>query len=73
MLHVVESRKPLDRVAKDLEAAVAHHNFGVLGVHDLRAKMAEKGVPFERVRALHGDCAGRPFFPLAPDSQGAAG
>ncbi|HSL48321.1 MAG TPA: DUF302 domain-containing protein [Candidatus Deferrimicrobiaceae bacterium] len=48
MLHVVESRKPLDRVAKDLEAAVAHHKFGVLGVHDLRAKMAEKGVPFDR-------------------------
>ena len=48
MLHVVESRKALDRVAKDLEAAVAHHKFGVLGVHDLRAKMAEKGVPFDR-------------------------
>jgi len=48
MLHVVESRKPLDRVAKDLEAAVAHHKFGVLGVHDVRAKMAEKGVPFDR-------------------------
>ena len=48
MLHIVESRKPLDRVAKDLEAAVARHKFGVLGVHDLRAKMAEKGVPFAR-------------------------
>ena len=48
MLHVVESRKPLDRVAKDLEAAVARHKFGVLAVHDLKAKMAEKGVPFDR-------------------------
>jgi uncharacterized protein (DUF302 family) len=48
MLHVVESRKPLDRVAKDLEAAVARHKFGVLGVHDLKAKMAEKGVEFAR-------------------------
>ena len=48
MLHVVESRKPLARVAKDLEEAVARHKFGVLGVHDLRAKMAEKGVPFDR-------------------------
>ena len=35
MLHIVESRKPLDRVAKDLEEAVARHKFGVLGVHDL--------------------------------------
>jgi uncharacterized protein (DUF302 family) len=48
MLHIVESRKQLDRVAKDLEAAVAHHKFGVLGVHDLKAKMAEKGIAFNR-------------------------
>jgi uncharacterized protein (DUF302 family) len=48
MLHIVESRKPLDRVAKDLEQAVAHYKFGVLGVHDLKAKMAEKGVAFGR-------------------------
>jgi uncharacterized protein (DUF302 family) len=48
MLHIVESRKPLDRVAKDLEEAVARHKFGVLGVHDLKAKLAEKGVVFSR-------------------------
>jgi uncharacterized protein (DUF302 family) len=48
MLHIVESRKPLDRVAKDLEAAVARHKFGVLGIHDLKAKLADKGVPFDR-------------------------
>ena len=48
MLHVVTSRKPLDRVARDLEEAVARHKFGVLGVHDLKAKMTEKGVPFDR-------------------------
>ena len=47
MLHVVQSRKALDRVAKDLETAVARHKFGVLGTHDLRAKMAEKGVSFD--------------------------
>lgn len=46
MLHIVESRKPLDRVAKDLEEAVARHQFGVLGVHDLKATMAKKGVEF---------------------------
>jgi uncharacterized protein (DUF302 family) len=48
MLHIVESKKPLTDVARDLEQAVARHKFGVLGVHDLRAKMAEKGVPFAR-------------------------
>ncbi len=44
MLHIVESIKPLARVIADLEQAVARHKFGVLGVHDLKAKMAEKGV-----------------------------
>lgn len=48
MLHIVESAKPLEQVAAALEAAVARHQFGVLGVHDLKAKMAEKGVPFGR-------------------------
>lgn len=46
MLHIVESGKPLARLAADLEQAVVRHKFGVLGVHDLKAKMAEKGVPF---------------------------
>ena len=48
LLHIVESRKSLDQVAKDLEEAVARHKFGVLGVHDLRATMAKKGVEFAR-------------------------
>jgi uncharacterized protein (DUF302 family) len=48
MLHIVESTKPLARLAADLEQAVARHKFGVLGVHDLKAKLAEKGVPFAR-------------------------
>jgi uncharacterized protein (DUF302 family) len=48
MLHVTESRKPIDRVAADLEAAVVRHRFGVLGMHDLRAAMVQKGVAFAR-------------------------
>ena len=48
MLHVTESREPIDRVAADLEAAVVRHRFGVLGMHDLRAAMAQKGVAFAR-------------------------
>jgi uncharacterized protein (DUF302 family) len=48
MLHIVESTKPLARLVADLEQAVARHKFGVLGVHDLKAKLAEKGVPFAR-------------------------
>ena len=48
MLSIVESTKPLGRVITDLEQSVARHQFGVLGVHDLKAKMNEKGVPFAR-------------------------
>src|SRR5215470_19865909 len=48
MLHIVESKKALPEVARDLEHAVTRHKFGVLGIHDLKAKMAEKGVPFAR-------------------------
>src|SRR6266545_2846175 len=48
MLHIVESKKPLEQVAKDLEEAVTRHKFGVLGVHDLKATMAKKGVAFAR-------------------------
>jgi uncharacterized protein (DUF302 family) len=48
MLYVIESSKPLDRVVEDLQVAVARHKFGVLGVHDLRAKLADKGVSFAR-------------------------
>ena len=48
MLHIVESKKSMEQLSKDLEAAVARHKFGVLGVHDLRATMAKKGVAFAR-------------------------
>jgi hypothetical protein len=57
MLHIVESRNPLDRVAKDLEEAVAHHKFGILGVHEhARGRLR---------RTVHGRAspAGR-FLPL---------
>ena len=47
MLYSVESHKPLDRLAADLEAAVTRHKFGVIGVLDLKKKMAEKGVTFD--------------------------
>ena len=43
MLHIVESEKSLAQISTDLGVAVVRHRFGVLGVHDLKAKMAEKG------------------------------
>ena len=48
MLYIVESKKSVDQVAKDLEAAVTRHKFGVLGIHDLKSTMAKKGVEFTR-------------------------
>ncbi len=48
MLHIVRSSRSLADTAKALEDACVRHRFGVLGVHDLRAKMADKGVTFDR-------------------------
>jgi uncharacterized protein (DUF302 family) len=56
MLHVVESKKSLDQVARDLEAAVTRHGFGVLGSHDLKATMARKGVAFDRECRIYEVC-----------------
>jgi uncharacterized protein (DUF302 family) len=46
MLSALETTKPIDAVRDDLTKACANHKFGVLGVHDLKAKMKEKGVDF---------------------------
>lgn len=48
MLHIVESTKPLARVAEDLEQATVRNKFGVMGVYNLKEKMSEKGVAFDR-------------------------
>jgi uncharacterized protein (DUF302 family) len=48
MLYILDSNKSVDAVAADLAEAVVRHKFGVLGMHDLRATMAKKGVTFER-------------------------
>ena len=48
MIFQVKAKKNLSDVARDLEAAVQRHKFGVMGVHDLKAKMQEKGVEFDR-------------------------
>ncbi len=56
MLYVVESTKPVDRLAADLQQAITRHQFGVLGVYDLKAKMAEKGVDFARACRIFEVC-----------------
>jgi uncharacterized protein (DUF302 family) len=48
MILQVKAKKKLSDVARDLDAATQRHKFGVMAVHDLKAKMKEKGVEFER-------------------------
>ena len=48
MLYRIESRKSLAEVGRGLEAAAQKYKFGILAVHDLKAKMKEKGVEFDR-------------------------
>lgn len=50
MLYRIQSGKTLSQVGRDLEAAAQRHKFGVLAVHDLKARLKEKGVDFD------GDC-----------------
>lgn len=56
MLYRVKSQKTLGEVASGLEAAAERHKFGVMAVHDLKAKMKEKGVEFERDCLIYEVC-----------------
>jgi uncharacterized protein (DUF302 family) len=56
MLFRVESRKSLAEVARALEEAAPRHRFGILAVHDLKAKMKEKGVEFDRDCLIYEVC-----------------
>jgi uncharacterized protein (DUF302 family) len=47
MKYIVTTQKPVAQAAEDLEKAVLAHQFGVLHIHDLKATMNKKGVPFE--------------------------
>ena len=46
MLYTKESEDSVEQVSEKLTAAVEASGFGVLGVHDLKEKMAAKGVSF---------------------------
>ncbi len=56
ILYAKEANETLESVAKRLEEAVKAHKFGVIGVIDLKAKMAEKGVEFEKPCRLYEVC-----------------
>ena len=50
MFYVKEAKGTVREVSEKLTIAVAANKFGVLATHDLRQKMADKGVDF------HGQC-----------------
>jgi uncharacterized protein (DUF302 family) len=48
MYYIVETDKTFDQASEDLEAAVKHHGFGVLHVHDLGTTLRSKGIAFDQ-------------------------
>ena len=46
MYYIVETDKSFDQAATDLAAAVSHHGFGVLHIHDLGSTLRSKGITF---------------------------
>ena len=46
MIYSRDAQGSIDDVARRLEEAAAAEKFGILGVHDLKQKMNEKGVTF---------------------------
>jgi len=56
MLYVKEAQGTVEAAGKRLEDAVKAHKFGVIGVIDLKAKMAEKGVEFRNACKIYEVC-----------------
>ncbi|MHC4933970.1 MAG: DUF302 domain-containing protein [Planctomycetota bacterium] len=48
MLLTVDSSKSIEALREDLPRVCEAHKFGVLGFHDLRAKLIEKGQEFDK-------------------------
>jgi len=48
MLIVKESQKSVQEIKKELAEVAGRHKFGVLGTYNLKEKLNDKGVPFER-------------------------
>ena len=48
MLHIVESKKTVAEIEELFPKVTMAHKFGVLGQHNLRQRLKEKGIPFDR-------------------------
>ncbi|MBL0123502.1 MAG: DUF302 domain-containing protein [Betaproteobacteria bacterium] len=47
MYYTVETNKPFEQAATDLDAAVKKHGFGVMHIHDLGNTLRSKGMAFD--------------------------
>ena len=47
MYYILDTNKPFDQAAADLEAAVKRHGFGVMHIHDLGSTLRSKGIAFD--------------------------
>lgn len=56
MLLTVESKRSVEEISELMPEACTKHGFGVLGVHDLRAKLREKGQEFDRAVLVFDVC-----------------
>ena len=56
ILYAKETKETVEVVGARLEEAVKSHKFGVITVIDLKAKMAEKGVPLDRACKIYEVC-----------------
>ena len=56
MLYEVTTKRTPQQAGQALEAAAQKHKFGVLGVHDLKATMAKKGVEFSKECLIYEVC-----------------
>jgi uncharacterized protein (DUF302 family) len=56
MVFEVNSNKTLEQIDLALRDSALRHKFGILGVHDLKAKMKEKGVDFSKECFIYEVC-----------------
>ena len=56
MVFEVETQKTASEIDASIRDAAARHKFGVLSVIDLKAKMLEKGVDFDRDCSVYEVC-----------------
>lgn len=56
MIFEVSSSKSLEQIDSALKDSAVRHQFGVIAVHDLKAKMKEKGVDFSKECMIYEIC-----------------